>query len=345
MDTDDYDTLSLTSNRCYSTLDTRYIIHGDDEECKKLETTPGEYTDATLLCMGLKGNLENYDSLDIFGKMKDYKCKYLSLWAYDRLSKLKGVNEATMMSTLLGIWGKSTNFKKCYSSDLPAYSNNKDYIKEKSLYDYALNYEDLENLYGKTDIIPCTKKLAEYIRKSIEMCNTVKSECEPSRNTNFQRSCTALKDIQTIYPKDELLNLECKRIEDENTHSREVEGSRAMLQQKRQHEGHLKDHRSSGLGLDFTEDASTGPHASEDASSPDSHKAIGTTLPILGVLSIGFVLYKFTGLGPMARNLLRTKGINGINSHDGLTHELLESTYDRNVHLDETETYVGYQAI
>ncbi|SBT01391.1 PIR Superfamily Protein [Plasmodium ovale curtisi] len=345
METDDYDTLNLTSNRCYTKLDTRYIIDGNDEKCKKLETTPGEYTNATLLCMGLKGNLKNYNLLDFFEKMKDYKCKYLSLWVHDRLSKIKEVDETTMKSTLFGIWGESENFENCNSSDFGSYLDSADYIKEKSLYDYALNYEDLENLYGKTDIIPCTTKLAEYIRKSIELYNKVKSECEPSKNNKIQRSCTALKDIQSIYPKDELLNLKCKRIEDESTPSREVEGSRTQPQHERQHEGNLKDHRSSVLGLDFTEDASTGPYASEDASSPDSHKAIGSTLPILGVLSIGFVLYKFTGLGPMARNFLRTKGINGINSHDGLTHELLDSTYDRNVHLDETKTYVGYQAI
>ncbi|SBS91844.1 PIR Superfamily Protein [Plasmodium ovale curtisi] len=345
MGTHDYDTLSLTSNRCYTTLDTTYINDGNDEKCKKLETNTGEYTNAALLCMGLKGNLKNYDVLDIFKKMKDYKCKYLSLWVHDRLKKIKEVDETTMKSTLFGIWSKSENFQKCSSSDFGSYVDSADYLKEKNLYDYALNYEDLENLYGRTDIIPCTKKLAEYIRKSIELYNKVKSECEPSKNTKFQRSCTALKDIQTIYPKDELSNLECKRIEDESTRSREVEGSRALLQHERQHEGHLKDHRSSGLGLDFTEHASSGPYASEDTSSSDSHNAIGTTLPILGVLSIGFVLYKFTGLGPMARNLLRTKGINGINSHDGLTDELLESSYDRNAHLDQTETYVGYQSI
>ncbi|SBT59281.1 PIR Superfamily Protein [Plasmodium ovale wallikeri] len=324
MGTDNYDTLSLTSNRCYTTLDTRYITEGNDEKCKKLETDNGQYTNAALLCMGLKGNLKNYDALDFFEKMKDYKCKYLSLWVHDRLSKLKGVDETTMKSTLFGIWGESKNFEKCSSSDFGSYLNSADYIKEKNLYDYALNYEDLENRYRKTDIIPCTTKIAEYIRKSKELYNKIKSECEPSKNTKIQRSCNALKDIQTIYPNDELLKLECKRIEDNLSPLRGQGDGRHGSQE------------------DFRETSASGLPAQEVAYS-DTQKAIGTVVPILGVLSIGFILHKFTGLGSMARNLLRGR-INGMNSHDELPNELLESTYDDQVHPDITETYIGYQA-
>ncbi|SBT74368.1 hypothetical protein POWCR01_000210100, partial [Plasmodium ovale] len=76
----------------------------------------------------------------------------------------------------------------------------------------------------------------------------------------------------------------------------------------------------------------------------DSQKAIGTVVPILGVLSIGFILHKFTGLGSMARNLLRKGRINEMNSHDEFTNELLEDTYDDQAHPGITETYIGYQA-
>ncbi|SBT56461.1 PIR Superfamily Protein [Plasmodium ovale wallikeri] len=347
MGSEDYNKLNLTSNRCDYELDNTYVNAGKDEVCEKLGETTGEYTNAVFLCMGLNGNLKNYDKLNIFQKMNKYKCNYLNLWAYDRLSKLKGIKKVTMMSTLLSIWSESEQYKKgeCYPSQFATYSNSDDHITEKKLYDYALNYEDLENRYKKTDIIPCTKKIAEYINKSKELYKQVESECEPDKDHYSKLSCTALKNIETIYPNKELLNLECKLIEDENAPPREGERPEALLQQENQHEGQLENHNRNRLGVDLTGYASSGPHDSIDSSSSDSHKAIGTTLPILGVLSIGFVLYKFTGLGPMARKLLRTKGINGINSHDGLTHELLENTYGGNIHLDETETYIGYQAI
>ncbi|SBS92744.1 PIR Superfamily Protein [Plasmodium ovale curtisi] len=326
MDSEDDNNLNLPSDKCYNELDTKYVDAGNDEKCENLGKHSGKYTKAALLCMGLKGNLEKYDALDIFGKMNDYKCKYLSLWAYDRLSKLKEVKEATMMSTLLGIWSKSKQYEaECSPTDFPAYRYNTDYIKEKSLYDYALNYEHLENHCKTSDIIPCTTKLAEYITKSKELYNQVKSECEAGKKNYIQRSCTTLRNIETIYSNAELLKLECKRIEDDLRSSRD------------------QDVGGRGLQGDFTETSPPGLPAPE-VSSSDTHKAIGTAVPILGVLSIGFILHKFTGLGSMARNLLRGR-INGMNSHDELQNELLESTYDDQVHPGITETYIGYQGM
>ncbi|SBS91738.1 PIR Superfamily Protein [Plasmodium ovale curtisi] len=324
MDTDDDNNLNLPSDKCYSTLDNIYINDGNNEDCKKLETNSGEYKDASLLCMRLKENLKKYDTLDFFGKMNFYKCKYLNLWVNDRLLKLKDVKEITMKSTLLGIWFKSENFEKCDSSDFGSYLDSDDYIKEKNLYDYALNYEDLENRCKKSDITPCTRKLAEYITESKKLYNQVKSECKAGRNNHFQRSCFALNDIQKIYAKDKLLELECKHIEDDLRSITERDGG-----------GH-------GLRGDFTDSSPSGVPAPEVAYS-GSHKAIGTAVPILGISSIFFLLYKFTGLGSMARNFLRGR-INGMNSHDELTNELLESTYDDQALPGITETYICYQA-
>ncbi|SBT02171.1 PIR Superfamily Protein [Plasmodium ovale curtisi] len=272
MDFDD-NNLNLPSDKCYNELDTKYVDDGNDEKCENLGKHSGKYTKAALLCMGLKGNLEKYDVLNIFGKMHHYKCKYLSMWAHDRLSKLNKAEKATIMSTLLGIWSKSTNFKKCGSSDFPAYVDDTDYVKEKSLYDYALNYEYLENICKNSDDIPCTRKLAEYITESKNLYNEVKSECEAGRNNPFQRSCYALNDIQKIYTTDELLKLECKHIENN-------------LRSLRQ-----RDDGRHGLQGEFTDTYPSGSLAPEVASS-DSHKAIGTAVPILGVLSIGFILHK-----------------------------------------------------
>ncbi|SBT55350.1 PIR Superfamily Protein [Plasmodium ovale wallikeri] len=325
MGSEDDNNLNLPSDKCYSELDTKYVNDGNDEKCEKLGKTSGEYTKEALLCMGLKGNLEKYEALDIFGKMNDYKCKYLSLWAHDRLSKLKGVEKATMMSTLLGIWIKSKQYEaECSPSQFPAYIDKDDHIKEKSLYDYALNYEELENRCKNCDITPCTRKLAEYITESQKLYIMVKIECNPNLGTNFQRSCIALSDIQKIYPNDELLNPICEGIED---------GSKSY-----------RNHERRGFEGELTESHSFGSHSSGDTSSSYSYKAIETSLPILAVLPIGFVLYKFTRLGSMARNLLRRGRINGMNSHDEFTNELLEDTYDDQAHPDITETYIGYQA-
>ncbi|SBT56728.1 PIR Superfamily Protein [Plasmodium ovale wallikeri] len=290
-----------------------------------MEKNSGNYTKAALLCMGLNGNLKNYDELNISQKMINYKCNYLSLWAHDRLLKLEKKEQTSTKSIMLSIWIKSNQYEaECSPSEFAAYVDNADFIKEKSLYDYALNYEELENRCNTSNIIPCTTKLAEYIRINKELYKQVKRECEPGKNY-IQRSCTTLRNIETIYSNEELLKLECKGIEDNLSSLRGQDDG-----------GH-------GSQEDFRETSASGLPAQEVAYS-DSQKAIGTVVPILGVLSIGFILHKFTRFGSMTRNFLRRGRINDMNSHDELPNELLESTYDDQMHPGITETYIGYQS-
>ncbi|SBS99520.1 PIR Superfamily Protein [Plasmodium ovale curtisi] len=274
MDSEDDNNLKLPSNECYHELDNTYAIAGKDARCENLGKNSGEYTKEALLCMGLNGNLKNYDKLNIFQKMNNYKCNYLSLWAHDRLSKLEKSKQTSTKSIILTLWRESEQYEKdCNPAQFGIYINSTDHITEKNLYDYALNYEYLDNICKKSDVIPCTRKLAEYITERKNLYNQVKSECEAGRNNQFQRPCIALKDVKKIYTKDELLKLECKRIEDNLRSSRE------------------QDAGGRGLQGDFTEISPSGLPAPE-VSSSDTHKAIGTAVPILGVLSIGFILHK-----------------------------------------------------
>ncbi|SBT73311.1 Plasmodium vivax Vir protein, putative, partial [Plasmodium ovale] len=275
MASEDDNNLNLPSNTFYHELDDTYVYAGYDEMCEKLGKNSGKYTKAALLCMGLKGNLKNYDKLNISQKIINYKCNYLNLWAYDRFSKLEEKEQMNTKSSILTIWSKSEQYEKdeCSPAQFATYSKSIYHITEKKLYDYALNYEELENRCKRSNKIPCTTKLAEYIRINKELYNQAKTECKPSQDTNFQRSCIALSDIQKIYPNDELLKLECKRIEDDLSSLRGQDDG-----------GH-------GSQEDFRDTSASGLPAQEVAYS-DSQKAIGTVVPILGVLSIGFILHK-----------------------------------------------------
>ncbi|SBT55713.1 PIR Superfamily Protein [Plasmodium ovale wallikeri] len=344
MDLEGDNNLNLPSNKCYYELDTRYINDGKDEECGKLEKKSDEYTKAAVLCMGLNGNLKNYDKLNIFQKMNKYKCNYLNLWAYDRLSELEKNEQLNTKSSILTIWIKSEQYKKgeCDPSQFATYSNSTDHLTEKKLYDYALNYYELNFRYKENDIIACTRNIAEYISESKELYKKVEQECK-HKDAHVKRPCSALENIKTIYPNNELLNLECKSVEkEENTPGEDVEGPRGW-----QHEEPSGlQHRLQRVGHQgrVAEEPISGLPPPEVGSSSGSHKVAATAVPILGISSIFFLLYKFTGLGSMARNFLRTKGINGINSQEELTNELLENTYDDNAYPDITETYIGYQA-
>ncbi|SBS94439.1 PIR Superfamily Protein [Plasmodium ovale curtisi] len=326
-------------------LDTKYVNDGKDEECEKLEKKSGEYTKEALLCIGLNVNLKNYDKLNIFQKMNNYKCNYLNLWAYDRLSKLEKNDQLNTKTHILKHWIKSKQYKEeCNPSQFGTYSNSTDHIAEKKLYDYALNYDELNFRYKENDIITCTRNTAEYIRESKKLYIQIEQECKHDQNTHVKLSCITLKNIQPIYPNNKLLNLECKSVEEENPSFREdSEGPKTWKHEEPSELQHrLQRIKPQG---EVSEESTLGLSLPEVGSSSGSHKAVTTALPILGISSIFFLLYKFTGLGSMARNFLRTKGINGINSQEKLTHALLESTYDGNAHSDLAETYVIYQAI
>ncbi|SBT02793.1 PIR Superfamily Protein [Plasmodium ovale curtisi] len=323
---DDYDNIfGLTSIRCYNQLDKDFVSSANYQECSKFNTDSDEYSEPYLLCLSLTGNLKNYKKLDFFKELNSHKCSYLNLWAYYRLSKLPVEEYNKMRKFIIDHWNLFEDYEKCSSTEFVLYlTSDTDYKKAKRLYDYSLNYYKLKELHYDNDI-SCTSKEQEYIRKSIELYQVIKAECE-GINKEHISYCRAYKEIKKIHPNDILLELKCKKVEHGSETSR-IDGIGLS--------GDLLGHGSQ----EVTETSSYGLH-----STSGSHKAIGTPVPILGVLSIGFILHKFTGLGSMARNLLRGR-INGMNSHDELPNELLESTYDDQVHPGVTETFIGYQGM
>ncbi|SBT02929.1 PIR Superfamily Protein [Plasmodium ovale curtisi] len=281
----EYDNIpSLTSIGSYSKLDTEFFNEGDREKCSKYDKVSGEHSKSYQFCMSFTGNLNSYEKLEFFDKHSSYKCNYLNLWSHYRLSKFDEVEHSNMKTFIMAHWSDFKKYDLCDSTD----------------------FED------------------EYIRKSIQLYEDIKTECADNKN-EYKSYCKAYKVVKKMHPNDILLELKCKKVEHGSETSR-IDGIGLS--------GDL-------LGHDSQEDTETSSYGLHSTSG--SHKAIGTAVPILGVLSIGFILHKFTGLGSMARNLLRGR-INGMNSHDELPNELLESTYDDQALPGITETYIGYQA-
>ncbi|KMZ89406.1 hypothetical protein PVBG_05917 [Plasmodium vivax Brazil I] len=218
------DIYDLNSYRRYIKLDQNFISYGNYDECSKLDERRNDYSKPYALCLSLTGNLNNYDKIENFGDLNDYKCTYLNLWVYDRLSKIEDNKLTDIKSILLKIWEKTNIFKVCSSNKFVSFINEKDDIKAKRLYDYALNYDKLHSLY---DIGPstCTKKISQYIEKSQELIRSIKDECPNDKN--FKTYCTALNEITNIYDENNLLNLKCKKVEENNIPDSEEEEEKA----------------------------------------------------------------------------------------------------------------------
>ncbi|SBT74514.1 PIR protein [Plasmodium ovale] len=213
---DNYDNLNyLTSVESYKKLDNNYFHEGNEEECKKLQQKTSNDTEAYLFCMRYTGNLKNYDELEYFDKLKQYKCTYFSLWVNDQLSQFKDEKYSTVRTLVLDQWGEFQKKKECYSSKFVTYmTKNSEYLKAKKLYDYALNYAKL-HLDHEERSLPCSRKDKVYIENSLEHYKEIKAECAHD-NEKFTQFCKAYEEVQNIYPKDQLLNLRCKSITGEN---------------------------------------------------------------------------------------------------------------------------------
>ncbi|SBT57510.1 PIR Superfamily Protein [Plasmodium ovale wallikeri] len=312
----EYDNIpTLTSIGSYIRLDTEFVSQDNHEKCSEYNKVPGEHSKIYELCLSLTGNLMNYEKLDFFEELNSYKCNYLNLWTYYQLSKFHEEEHRNIRTLVVKLWNESEKYDFCTNTEFFSYNTSSvNYIKAKRLYDYALNYYKLKNNYYDNDTA-CNSKEDEYIRKSNQLYTEIKAECEANKHA-YQSYCKAYNVVKEIHPNDRLLELKCKKVEHESETSR-VDGI-----------GLSGDHAGHGSEED-TGTSSYGLH-----STSGSHQAMATAVPILG----------FTGLGSMARNLLRRGRINGMNSHDEFTNELLEDTYDDQAHPGITETYIGYQA-
>ncbi|CAG9485316.1 unnamed protein product [Plasmodium vivax] len=382
---DNYDTTDeLPSVRYYKRIDNKFFDQGNEEECNSLDEQ-FDISDPYLLCMRLTGKLKRYDDLEIPDHLEEYKCKYLNLWVYDRLSKLEEDTNITTKSFILNLWKQSKIFNVCDSSQFVSYINKFDAIKAKRLFDYAFNYNTLHFLCGNINY-KCTKKMSQYINTSKDLIRDIIAECQG--DDNLKHYCVAYRDIKQIYSDKDLLSLECRNVEDVRTEPLDArperpkdhaasrgdgEGPRGdivglgvkpvrALDDNALHTGKVKgagDELPDPTYADEVDTDNPTRHSSQrtvdgatvysledpDVSPPpNTPKTTTIALPALSALSLGFMLFKFTAIGPRVRSLFGNRRINGMNSNQNITRELLEDAYRFNDNPDMAQGYIGYHA-
>ncbi|CAG9474079.1 unnamed protein product [Plasmodium vivax] len=365
---DNYDDIAtLTSKKRYNALNYRFRGSIDSSYCDEFDK---ELKDDSVyfFCMSIKGNLKNFDNLNFDDFFDYYKCKYLNMWIYDRLSSIysdvRGKEATSFIESILKLWGNFKLKDKCDKSFFDYISNsdnNDNYINMKKLYDYALNYDllhfDIEKANHR-----CTPKEEVYIRRSIELYNKVKKDCEVDATDKFY--CAVLRDITQYISEDKLLGLECKNIEnfpppaaiggekassgmdlatahtpEINQHSsREPGNDLASPPHQQEHHGG-QDQRMTGL---LPEDEG----ASIDSSSMyDSIKenTIRFSPPLIGFSFFSLMLYKFTPFGSFINRNILGKRIIPRNMEMEDRRELYENNYmELNSNLQDLRPNIGY---
>ncbi|SBT00557.1 PIR Superfamily Protein, partial [Plasmodium ovale curtisi] len=340
-----YDNIEhLTSVRVYKQLDNMFL--DKSEECSKLESElTNVNTDIILFCMSVAGNLTNYDKLNFFDSLNEYRCKYLNLWIKSHLLKYNNTEQALVISKCLSFWDEfDKNRDKC-NSEFLNYTNEDDYTKTKYLYDYALNYRMLDYYFvQKKD--RCTKEDDIYIKKSIDLYKEAELYC---KNPNgHKKYCGALNDIKNEYSQGQLLKITCNEIITTETANilNEISTLREEnAQLKRSSKGEKceipplqdKDSERCSQGLP--------PLVSPQVESCDSgsHTVITVVVPIVSIVFVLLVLYKFSSFRPWLLSKLNRKNILEHNINEEELHEASENMFHYNsIHLQEDDHRIGY---
>ncbi|CAI7722533.1 Plasmodium vivax Vir protein, putative [Plasmodium vivax] len=367
---DNYDDIAtLRSKKRYDNLDYQFIGSVDNSECNELDKEL-KNDSFYFFCMSIKGNLKNYDNLNFNDFFDNYKCKYLNMWIYDRLSSIypnvTGIKAARVIQFIIKLWDDFKLKDKCDKSFFDYISNsdnNDNYINMKKLYDYALNYDllhfDIEKANHR-----CTPKEEVYIRRSIELYNKVKKDCEVDATDKFY--CAVLRDITQYISEDKLLGLECKNIENfpppaaiggekassgmdlATARTPEINidsprGSETDLTSPH-HQQQLHGGQDQLMAVSLPED---GGESIVSSSMYDSIKknTIRFSPPLIGFSFFSLMLYKFTPFGSFINRNILGKRIIPRNMEMEDRRELYENNYmELNSNLRDIRPNIGYHS-
>ncbi|SBT03005.1 PIR protein [Plasmodium ovale] len=333
------------SDKYYNDVDVRFSRVGDDSKCIQLISELGndfESTELTPVCKILTGALDNYGIMPTVLMFNRYRCKYFNLWLCDRLSKVLNNFEHPKFNDIKTkikvIWGKSDINGKCEYHFI-SYIENSNYAKIKNLYEYALNYKYMKHHFDKGGV-PCSERDKQYIKDSLNLYNEVKNECRTVSDKN-RLLCTALSDVKSVYNNDQLSKLTCngEMLKDETSRGLQIASYTQIPYTQLQVDAektYKEDVPPAEVSL-FSLPTLDGPHPVSD-----SHKAMTIVFPILGILLIFFLSYKFSPVGAWVNNHLG-KNKNSFNVNEEEINELLEnSLYSTNENINKSYNNVGY---
>ncbi|SBT72231.1 Plasmodium vivax Vir protein, putative [Plasmodium ovale] len=321
---DDKNITALPALRNYKHFNnSNYHTYGEDNTCDDLQTAMNKH-DETLhnFCMKLTGILKEFDRLNITTSYDNDRCAIVIYWMYDTLFSdiIDKVHENIegIIGNIHNFWEKFKGGKECaFQGNL---NDRNTFNKIKSLYYYALDYESIV-YQQQNDHFTCTKEFSEYVKVYVETYNIIKSECEKKTDEEY---CTLLKNIHAKRNKEDLSKLKpCTPVAN-------AEGETGNK---------MEDHREQ-------EEDEAEAEGSYSQSSSGSAVGVSVVLPLLGMLLISCVFYKFTPIGSWLRSNILKK-VSRSYDLDGETAEnILENPYEfsrsnsnGNMHI------IGYQSM
>ncbi|SBS94820.1 PIR Superfamily Protein [Plasmodium ovale curtisi] len=283
--------------------------------------------------------------------MKDNDISYNERWNYlylwSGLKFLESSNDFSFSNFMdLIKMVRSVNDKKgvTYDDDMLKISANK-FKDLKNIYDYLQNYVTIHLKIGSFKDIPCTARYKDYVTKTHDLYKNEKERCQSNYTNNY---CKVINRFVREYDKNNIKKLTC-------TGTKPMEVRRAVRDSRDLHVSpdftfqlSSRDQGAQALYLQSTRDQTDGmsPSTWDTSSSSGSTNTMSIVLPLLGTVSILFVWFKFSPLGPWLYNSIFSKQITRMSAEEEGAHEILENPYSfghRNT--QEIEHNIAYHSM
>ncbi|SBT02024.1 PIR protein [Plasmodium ovale] len=322
----DENIISLPSNLNYWQFNNKKYdtLYGHNVECDEFQKDINNYDVAIKnFCLKLTGILDQFDKLLVSELFDDDRCSIVIYWMYDTLFQdiinTKVYNDIyQVIFNIWKCWLKIHKTKKCTNIQ-PALAVYDTFKKSKMLYYYALDFDSIK---AKTKALnfKCTQQYSDYIKAYVQQYNSIKSECE-NQEKKDKEYCTLLEKIHGIKNKNDLSNLEpCTPV------ANEVREAGNLMEDQ----GEL-------------EEAEVEPSYAQ--SSSEDNVGASVAFPLLGVLFISSIFYKFTPFGPWIRSHV-LKNVNQRYVGEEETENILENSHEfSNINSNSNGHNIGYQSL
>ncbi|SBT52577.1 PIR Superfamily Protein [Plasmodium ovale wallikeri] len=286
------DTLkSLMIYNIYERFNKPKKVDGNNEQCEQLYKELPNYPIFNSLCYKLSRNLIDVCIVLRNENENTGSCEYLNYWLYDLLLKnnmldnLDNLSSSEIIQKLPQLWTATNYNKKC---DLTQYDiSASDFNLMKILYDYSFNYLSIHGIKDDQIDNECRRHYCTYINTIINFFKSASTQCEITLNKKY---CTIYNEIRDKKNPNKLystLNCTDNDIDNKLIHIQNFISKELLLSMPHS-EGYI-----------FSEETLS-------ETTPNIGVKIGFSLFVISFISL-FLLYKFTPMGSILRNIIRSK--------------------------------------
>ncbi|SBT83361.1 PIR protein [Plasmodium ovale] len=241
---------------------------------------------------------------------------YLYFWMGEKIFHI--IEDSSILSGVRGIYDSvRKKFDNSYHNTYEDSEITMENFKTlKLMYDYSQDYDTIENKI-KTNNFQCNTKSKNYIKDGYTAYKQLKDTCP----TSSEVYCKIFNSIKKIYIKKELSELICSEVTSPPMHANGERESSAS-------ESHSALEPVDG----------TLPHGT-------SHLPMAVTFPLLGILLILFISYKFTPIGSWFLHPKHKVKTSCENTNDGTHNFTLPTSEFEQGHFNEKKFNLSFYSV